>query len=124
MPNQKLVLVADDEEYWRVLLKRELEKLGCVVDIAASLFEAATLVDSKKYDLVVSDNSMPDENQGLTLLMHMRKTSDLNKGTRFILNTGDSGLEVQRKAYDLDGWYRNKYHNKISVYDMCAAGLE
>ena len=53
------VLVADDAEIVRDLMRRMIEKLGHVVDEAEDGQEAVEAIQSQRYDLLLLDLSMP-----------------------------------------------------------------
>src|SRR5690606_11853600 len=61
------VLVVDDEEGVREVLRDVLEQLGCRVDEAANGVEAFSKVQKRAYNLVLTDLKMP-EMDGITLL--------------------------------------------------------
>ena len=53
------LLVVDDSESTLRLLKQSLHPLGAETDTAQSGLEAVTLLEGRKYDLVVTDLLMP-----------------------------------------------------------------
>lgn len=53
------ILWVDDDEHIRVSGKSILEKMGHEADIASSAKEALSLLEKKKYDLLISDVAMP-----------------------------------------------------------------
>ena len=55
----KTVLVVDDNDESRVLMKFFLDTVGYVVDPAQSAEEALSRFNSQSHDLVLTDNSMP-----------------------------------------------------------------
>jgi CheY-like chemotaxis protein len=54
------VLVAEDNAVNQRLVKRMLEKMGYVVDIASDGYQAVTLAMAQHYDIVIMDCSMPE----------------------------------------------------------------
>jgi signal transduction histidine kinase/ActR/RegA family two-component response regulator len=54
------VLVAEDNAVNQRLVKRMLEKMGHVVDIASDGYQAVTLAMANPYDIVIMDCSMPE----------------------------------------------------------------
>jgi signal transduction histidine kinase/CheY-like chemotaxis protein len=54
------VLVAEDNAVNQRLVKRMLEKMGYVVDIASDGYQAVTLAMAHPYDIVIMDCSMPE----------------------------------------------------------------
>ena len=56
------ILVVDDEEYVRDLLRDILEKEGCEAVVAEGGHQALSLFDSGNFDAVFTDIGMPDMN--------------------------------------------------------------
>jgi CheY-like chemotaxis protein/RIO-like serine/threonine protein kinase len=73
------VLVVDDMESYRYVLRRRLERQGYVVDDAAGGYQALELVAQRSYDLVLLDALMPDMDGMAVLekLKHMPATRDI-----------------------------------------------
>ena len=65
------VLVVDDHEDARQLLKALLERCGATVAVAASAPEALSIVPSEKPDVLLSDVEMPEQS-GYDLLRRLR----------------------------------------------------
>ena len=57
---QAYILVADDNVINRKLAVRQLERLGCQVEIAASGREAVTLAEATAFDAILMDCAMPE----------------------------------------------------------------
>jgi putative two-component system response regulator len=70
-PTRAEILVVDDEEQGRSILRRMLERQGHVPHLAANAAEARAALSSRRFDLVLSDVRMPGES-GIELLDHMR----------------------------------------------------
>ncbi len=66
------VLVVDDEETLRDLLKSILEREGYVIECASSVEEARCALRERAFDVVVSDIKMPKES-GYKLLEFIKK---------------------------------------------------
>jgi two-component system response regulator PilR (NtrC family) len=64
------VLVVDDEEDIRELLRMSLLKMGLAVECAASLAEARDLLAEREFDLCLTDMRLPD-GEGLELVSHV-----------------------------------------------------
>ncbi len=68
----KRILVADDEESMRFVLKSSLQRKGYEVVCASDGLEAETLIDRESYDLILLDIRMPGKD-GFELLEKIRK---------------------------------------------------
>ncbi|RJP88873.1 MAG: response regulator [Desulfobacteraceae bacterium] len=68
---KQVILVVDDEEAIRNLLKQILEKEGYECELAGDVEEATAFLSKKRFDLVVSDVSMPGKS-GIQLLEEIR----------------------------------------------------
>ena len=73
---QYRILVADDEKDIRDLLRLYLEKDDYIVDEAADGLEAAQMLESQEYDLVLLDIMMPGID-GFRLLKKLREDSNI-----------------------------------------------
>src|SRR5690606_4118412 len=67
----KKVLVVDDDEDARRLVATVLAGCGCDVTTAASVAEAMARFDDERFDVLVSDIGMPNED-GLALIERIR----------------------------------------------------
>ncbi|MDR2017661.1 MAG: response regulator [Syntrophobacterales bacterium] len=95
------LLVVDDDEEIRGLLKDYFQGIGYVVATAEGGHEALQKLNSVKVDCIISDFVMP-EMDGLELLRRMRAE---NMNMPFLMNTGhpsvDSAVEAMKAgAYD------------------------
>jgi putative nucleotidyltransferase with HDIG domain len=80
--NCQRILIVDDEESVRDLLKQILEKEGYTCEGAEDAETASALLSEKKFDLVISDVQMP-EKSGIQLLEEI-KTQYPNLATMLI----------------------------------------
>ena len=65
------LLLVDDEESFRKLTARELERQGYAVDTAGTLEEARQLIGQKIFHVALLDLRLPDGN-GMELLPEIR----------------------------------------------------
>jgi two-component system, chemotaxis family, chemotaxis protein CheY len=72
MPVSQNILVAEDDENVRLLIRHSLEREGYDVSEAVNGAEAIRAVDAAAFDLVITDILMP-EVDGLETIMHLRK---------------------------------------------------
>ncbi|MBK7258610.1 MAG: response regulator [Ignavibacteriae bacterium] len=87
---QARILVADDEEGIRELLREQLDAAGYATDEATDGAEAIDKLDHATYDLAILDINMPKKS-GLDVLKHIRDRQ-LKMGV--IMLTGRLGFSV------------------------------
>jgi len=98
-PARRRILVVDDDEGLRALLRTTLAFLDAEVDEAATAAEAAAKVTAWEPDTVVLDVGLPD-GDGLTLC-RVLKDDPATMGVSIIVLTGaDAGLEAQAAGAD------------------------
>ena len=78
------ILVVDDDDSLRRLLKAVLERAGHEVTTAGDGFEAIRLVDAQPFDLVITDLIMP-EMEGIQMIGQLRR---LAPDTKIIAMSG------------------------------------
>ena len=54
------ILLVEDNTFIRKFTLRLLQELGCQADSASNYQEAVSLIESKQYDLVLTDIGLPD----------------------------------------------------------------
>jgi DNA-binding response OmpR family regulator len=87
---QTRILVADDEEPLRRLLREQLGVSGYLVDEAADGEEAIAQLQKEQYQLALLDINMPRKT-GIDVLKYIR---DQKLPTRVIMVTGRLGFSV------------------------------
>ncbi|HEX9962618.1 MAG TPA: ATP-binding protein, partial [Pyrinomonadaceae bacterium] len=100
--NDLRVLIVDDEDSTRELLKLVFENCEAAVEIAASAAEALKKVKESPPNLIVSDIGMPDED-GYTLMRKIRaweKETGRERQIPAIALTAYARAEDRRKALD------------------------
>jgi DNA-binding NtrC family response regulator len=95
------ILIVDDDEAIRELLKDFFQGLGYEMATAVNGSEALTMISQQDFDCILSDYVMPDMN-GLELLEQLRKQK---KNIPFLMITGyptiETAVEVMKRgAYD------------------------
>jgi len=88
------VLVVDDEEPFRRLLKRELGRKGFAVEVAADGREALGLLRDRVFDVILLDVVMP----GLDGLSLMKKLREDSAAPAIIVLTGKATVETAVEA--------------------------
>lgn len=95
------VLVVDDEELLRRLIKRALEAAGMQVETAASGEQAlAILRRGKRFDTIVSDLMMP----GMDGMQLLREIRQIDLEVPLIFLTGNPSLATAMEAMELGGY--------------------
>jgi two-component system response regulator (stage 0 sporulation protein F) len=97
MSSAKKILIVDDEDTLRTLVKAELEHAGFDVREAPGGEEALTYLARNEVDLVILDIKMPGMG-GLDVLRRVRE-DDLAR--KVIMLTGVGELKIARESLDL-----------------------
>jgi putative nucleotidyltransferase with HDIG domain len=96
---KKRVLVVDDDEQLRSVLKRLLEKANFEVSIAINGKLGLELLDMEQFDVVVSDIHMPSSPvSGIELFEHIKKSQ---RPIPVILMTGFATIAETKNAHDI-----------------------
>jgi DNA-binding response OmpR family regulator len=90
------VLLADDEDLFRDTTTDLLRKSGYTVDCTFDAAEAARMLATEQYDVLISDIKMPGNAQ-LELVL---KVNELARGLPIILVTGYPALETAVRAVE------------------------
>ncbi len=88
---KKKILIVDDEDSLRIILKRHLEFQGYEVKDANSALDALSILEQKEPDLIISDIMMP-EMDGLEFCQRLR-ASNLGQLIPFIFLSSKGELE-------------------------------
>lgn len=83
------ILVIDDDDRIRDLLKKFLSKENFLVSIASNAIDAENLIKSLKFDLIVVDKMMPEKN-GVDFIKTIRQNDD---NTPVIMLTAMSDID-------------------------------
>ena len=96
MPEKVKVLIVDDEDSLRMIVRDELAQRGFEVRDAENGKVALEILTEKYQDIVVLDVRMP-EMDGLEVLRHIRKDNLANK---VIMLTGVDELKIAKDSLD------------------------
>lgn len=114
---EETILIVDDEESISTLLKRMLEQFGYVTEAFNATLEAldAFAINPSKYDLVITDLTMPH----LTGLDFAKKIQDIRPDTPVIMTTGFSNKLADVRLED----YNIKYvlEKPVAMRDLALA---
>ncbi len=97
MANTYNLLLVDDEDAIRTLVKHELQSQGFNVDDVDSGAAALEKMGSTKFDVVILDIRMP-EMDGLEVLRNIREK---NLASKVIMLTGVDELKIARDSLQL-----------------------
>jgi len=95
-PQPKWVLLADDSPVVRMVVKRQLERLGYLVDVVANGKAAVEAAIRRSYTVIFIDCQMP-EMDGYQATLEIRNFEGESRHTPIIaLTGGDTASERQR----------------------------
>ena len=93
------ILVADDDENIREMLTSFLEKFDYRVDTAANADEAVVKMQSRAYDIILTDKNMPDDTGDVEAGMQVLKyAKEHQPGAEVIMITGYATIETAIEA--------------------------
>ncbi|HEX2394577.1 MAG TPA: response regulator, partial [Bacteroidales bacterium] len=93
---KKRIIVVEDFNTSRQIIKKTLERMGYQVDEAADGREATQYFNGSQVDLVISDYNMPNMDGG-ALVEYIRSKEQYKYIPIFILST-DTNIDKQNKA--------------------------
>lgn len=102
--NSKTVLVVDDDQAIRVMLKRLFSLEGYRVQLAADFSEALERAESHKMDLALVDYDLPGEN-GCEVVRELKR---LHPRMQTMLITGNADGRLKEQAQSLGASYLQK----------------
>jgi DNA-binding NtrC family response regulator len=95
MSGASTVLVVDDEETIRAMLRRVLEKGGFTVTAVGTVREALALISQSRFDVLISDLNVGHPADGFVVVSAMRRTQP---GTLTFILTGYPAFETALEA--------------------------
>lgn len=106
---KKRIIVVEDFNTSRQIIKKTLESLGCLVDEAADGREALKFFDGSAIDLVITDFNMPFMD-GASLVEYIRNKKEYKYIPILMLST-ETNAEKQQKAKDakITGWIKKPF---------------
>ena len=96
VPQEKVVILADDSISVRKFVGRMLEKAGYRVRLAGDGLEALEIALQSRCDLIITDLEMPRTN-GYELMMHLRQNSE-TRGIPVMVVTSRAGAKHRDRA--------------------------
>jgi two-component system chemotaxis response regulator CheY len=109
MTMKKRVIVVEDFNTSRQIIKKTLESMGYLVEEAADGREATRFFDGSQIDLVISDYNMPNMHGG-ELVEYIRSKSEYRFIPIFMLST-ETNIEKQNRAKDakITAWIKKPF---------------
>jgi CheY-like chemotaxis protein len=96
VPQEKVIILADDSISVRKFVGRMLEKAGYRVRLAGDGLEALEIALQTRCDLIITDLEMPRTN-GYELMMHLRQTPE-TRGIAVMVVTSRAGAKHKDRA--------------------------
>ena len=93
-PNDKRILLAEDDDAMRTYLKRALDNAGYIVDSVDRGTKAVPLLEKGDYDLLLSDIVMP-EMDGIELA---QRCNEISPKTKVMFITGFAAVTLKASA--------------------------
>ena len=109
-----LILVAEDDDAVREFIARALRRAGHEVETVTDGSEALTALQTKRFDMLLTDIVMP-ELDGITLALKV--SSDFPE-MPILLMTGYAG--ERQRAYNLDALIHDVVTKPFTLEDICA----
>jgi len=85
----KQILLVEDDGLYSKILSYILENSGYIVECAGNGLEAITMLNKKKYDLIITDILMPQSN-GLDLLNYIKTDKSCSQAKVLVLSVQSS----------------------------------
>ena len=106
---KKRIVIVEDFNTSRQIIRKTLEKLGHVVEEAADGREALKFFDGDTVDLVISDYNMPNMN-GAELVRYIRGINKYQYIPILMLSTETNPAKQQAaKEAKITGWIRKPF---------------
>jgi two-component system chemotaxis response regulator CheY len=103
------ILVVEDFNTTRQIIKKTLEAIGCTVEEAKDGREALKFFNGSKIDLVISDFNMPNMD-GADLVKYIR-SKEAYKYIPIFMLSNETNIEKQDRAKDakITGWIKKPF---------------
>lgn len=92
-------LLVEDDELCRKLLKNHLSELGYQVEIAKDAKTAINLINSKAYNLILTDLGLPD--QSGAMVIQAARQCDFNQPAPLIVCTAHANQQLEQECLAL-----------------------
>jgi len=95
---QSRLLVVEDNPINREVARYQIEKIGCVVDLAHDTNEAFAMLDRHEYDLILMDCHLPGMD-GFEATVRIRRRSDKQRAVPIIAVTASASAADREKGF-------------------------
>ena len=122
LAKKKIVIIEDEDSVRRDL--GEMFQDDYDVDYAKDGLEGLYKMTNQKYDLVITDNHMPNLN-GVDMLEAYNEKGVFPKGTPVLMMTTGCNPKVKKRGQEagVNYWFVKAY-NMLSLYKMCLKILD
>lgn len=120
-PAKHKILVVDDDVEFRIAVEKILKKEGYIVESASNGEEASLILDKKRFDLVITDLSMPKKD-GMALIEDISHKAAGSSVVIIITAFGDWGTYAEAMGKGICGAYLDKPVKKeelLEVVERC-----
>ncbi len=113
--SDKKIMLIDDDDVVRMLLKRVLTTAGCSVESCAGVKDALTTLVQSRPNLIILDLNMP-ERDGYDFLKIRQKTKALSAIPVIVLSGTKSAVDVQRALeYGADQFIEKPFESWVVI---------
>lgn len=114
MDNPLHILVVEDSPIAQVVVKAQLIKLGCTVDIAPDGISALEKAISTRYDIILMDIGLGSGPDGFEVTIQIKEQSKLNNTTPIMAVTTHEGPEFNDRATEvgMEGYFNKPFNSQ------------
>lgn len=114
MTNSLHVLVVEDTHIAQIVIKTQLYKQNCTVDIAVDGASAIRMANKFSYDLILMDIGLGDGPDGFEVTLNIKKNSLLNSMTPIVAVTAHNEPDFAEKAsaVGMEGFFNKPFTYK------------
>jgi two-component system, chemotaxis family, chemotaxis protein CheY len=116
---QHSVLFVDDDEVIRFVAEMSLKNSGYQVTLADDRFHALSISKSSRFDVVITDLHMPDNDDGFHLIEDLRKTTNYRHTPVIIQSTENSQKRRDlAKSLNVNAWITKPFRPRELVLSI------
>lgn len=95
------ILLVEDTPIAQIMVKTQMIKQGCMVDIAENGIIALKKALINPYDLILMDIGLGDGPDGFEVTLQIKNQSIINKTTPVVAVTSHESLDYQKRAKEV-----------------------